>query len=536
MAHHAPQTSQNTQFVFDGKTKLFTLGLAAIGAICLLVTWLTDSEYHYARFWTSLLHNGVFFTGISFAALFFICTHTMAWGGWFVIFKRIPEAMMMYMPVGAIALLLVGAGIAMDAEGTDLLYMWADEEKLKTDKLVIHKSQLLNPMSFFLTIVVVAMWFGFAYIMRKISIKQDSDKDAKAAEQSLYRSRFWAAIFLPIAGFSSAYVIWLWVMSVDTHWYSTLFAWYASVSLWVSAISVMLLIAVFLKSRGHLEAFTKEHMHDLGKYIFGFSVFWTYLWFSQFMLIWYSNNGEETQYFFLRFEQFKPIFFLNILINFLVPFFTLMMNSSKRTLGTVGFVAGVVCFGHWLDFYQMIKPGVWYNYEHGSHAGHDHSGGHGDHGHTSKLEKNTHGDGKAMLTYYVAPDPDTTKNDHGGHGHDSTHVDSTHAHTDSTHADTTHNHDGHDHADHDGHDHADHDHDGHDHGAAGGHGHDDGHGGHGHGEHKFVMGFHFPSLLDLGTMLGFLGLFLFVTFTFLSKASLYPKNDPFLGESEHHHT
>jgi hypothetical protein len=519
MGHHVEHTEQNSKFVFDGKTKAFTLALTALGAICLLIMGLTDSELHYTRFWSTLLLNAVFFTGIAFASLFFICTHTMAWGGWHVAFKRIPEAMMMYMPVGAVFLLALGLAVMFDAPGTEFLYMWADESLVKTDKLIAHKSAMLNPMVYLLTIAVIALWAVFANIIRKISIRQDGENNPATATQSLFRTRFWSAIFLPIAGFSSAFVIWMWVMSVDAHWYSTMFAWYATVSLWVSAVSIMLLIAVFLKSRGLLPAFTKEHMHDLGKYIFGFSIFWTYLWFSQFMLIWYANNGEETQYFFLRFEEFKPIFFLNLLINFVLPFFLLLMNSAKRTLGVVGFTAGLVCFGHWLDFYQMIKPGTWHNLEHSKHSKHEGTD-HKDHGHTYNYngsDNNSKFDGgQAQLTHYN--EPDTTAKD------------SSHAHGDTlhTHTDTT-NHAGHDHTNHDGHDHGDH--------AAGDHATGDEHaaGDHAAHEKQFIMGVHFPSLLDVGTMLGFMGLFLFVTFSYLSKASLYPKNDPFMGESENHH-
>lgn len=501
----------NNQFVFDGKLKGLTLGLFVLGLVCLVLTYATDSEYHHAIFWSNLLHNTVFFTGISFAALFFICVHTLGWGGWHTVFRRVPEAMMMYMPVGAVLVLLIGVGVMMNAPGTEMLYMWADEGLVKTDKLLQHKSPFLNPMVYLLTVLVIGIWAFFASVIRKISNQQDTyDNEGKDAKH-LFKLRFWAAIFLPIAGFSSAFAIWQWVMSVDAHWYSTLFAWYASVSLWVSSVSLMLLLIVFLQSRGHMTGFSKEHMHDLGKYIFGFSVFWTYLWFSQFMLIWYANNGEETQYFFLRFEQFKPIFFLNILINFLVPFFTLMMNSSKRTLGTVGFIAGLVIFGHWLDFYQMIKPGVWHNIEHHMHAGHDHS-------HSSNYTSpEENGGGKAVLTYYTGADSLNTQAD-------STHThaagDSTHTHAaDSTQHGTTapatpENHDGHNHGD-KGHAEA-------------------GHDAHAHG-HSTVMGIHFPGLLELGTMLGFLGLFLFVTFSFLAKSSLLPKNDPFLEESEHHH-
>ena len=536
-AHHHNQPIQdNPNFVFDGKLKIFTLSLAALGAICLLLTYFTGSDHDYIRFWTNLLHNTVFFTGIAFASLFFIATHTVAWGGWQTIFKRIPEAMMMFLPVGLVLIGIIGVMVSMDATGTDFLYLWSDEGALENDELIIHKSAFLNPMNYFLTLAVVALWAGFAFMIRKLSIQQDGDRSLRKVNYE--KIHMWAAIFLPIAGFTSAYAIWQWVMSVDPHWYSTLFAWYATVSVWVSAICLMFMIILFLKSRGHLQYFTKEHMHDIGKYIFGFSIFWTYLWFSQFMLIWYANNGEETQYYFLRFQQFSPIFYLNLLINFILPFLVLMMNSAKRSNGTLGFMAGLVLLGHWVDYYQMIKPGVWYNWEHAQHAKHEahgddaHKDGHGD---VYKLneENNT---AKPVLTTYTGD-----QDQHGEETHTNEHPapeagDTTHAEHGEGHDHDTdaHNADGHDHDA----DKGDHSHTttaGHDNHDAG---HDDHHGeGHeAHAEvHEYVTGIHFPGLLELGTMLGFLGLFLFVTFTFLSKVSLMPKNDPYVDESKHHH-
>jgi hypothetical protein len=290
-----------------------------------------------------------------------------------------------------------------------------------------------------------------------------------------------------------------------------------------------------------MQFFTKEHMHDLGKYVFGFSVFWTYLWFSQFLLIWYANNGEETQYFYIRFQQFPAVFYLNLFINFIIPFFALMMNSSKRAVGTLGFIAGLVVVGHWIDYYQMIKPGVWYNYEHAQHMAHEGHGDDGDHkdhedGHSEKKHSSNdtyrledHNTPKATLTTYQ----DQHKDEDHAHEHENK--------TPETTATTSADDDGHGAAGHDdGHGAAGHD-DGH--GAAGhddGHGaagHDDGHGDHEEHaeEHEFVMGIHFPGFLELGTMFGFLGLFLFVTFSFLSQASLMPKNDPYVDESKHHH-
>lgn len=526
----------NETFVFDGKTKLFTIVLMAIGVICLGLSYTSGTpDMHHMRFWTNYLHNSVFFTGIAFTAVLFLAAHALAWGGWIALFKRIPEALMSFLNVGIILFLILGIAIFMQMEGTELLYLWNDQAKLTVgdpdfDKLAFHKSAFVNPTAYLLTVAVIAVWTFFAWGFRKISLNEDKTPYTITKDNSVpanvRKNRIYAAAFLPIAGFSSAYAIWQWVMSVDTHWYSTLFAWYVTVSMWVSMCAMIFMLIIFLKSRGLLTKFNDEHMHDMGKYIFGFSVFWTYLWFSQFLLIWYANNGEETQYFYLRFDQFKVVFFANLLMNFAGPFFILMMNTSKRTLGTLGFVAGLVFIGHWLDFYQMIKPGVWYNYEHKLHSSHDHGDADGDdahdHGqHTYHLNSNQP---KAVFT--GGQHDDQHGEEHSNEGHDDTHAED-HSH-DENGGHTA----GHDENHGDGHGHAEggHDHDAHAHGE---HAHDD----HAHAEHdSFVIGVHFPGFLEIGCLLGFLGLFLFVTLTSLSRAPLYPPNDPYILESEHYDT
>ena len=229
-------------------------------------------------------------------------------------------------------------------------------------------------------------------------------------------------------------------MSIDAHWYSTLFAWYSTASAFVSMIALTILLIIFLKSNGYYKEVNENHLHDLGKFLFAISVFWTYLWFSQFMLIWYANIGEETIYFKERYNNYPALFFGNLIINFLVPFFVLMRNDTKRKYGSLSFVAIVVLLGHWIDYFLMIKPGALINASH--------SQGHAE--------------------------------DHGG---------------DAAHAV-------------------------------------------GHGaEHvsNFVAGFSMPGLLEIGTFIGFLGLFMYVSLIVLSKSALVPKNDPYLEESMHHH-
>ena len=527
----------NETFVFTGGAKIFTGVLMGIGALCLALSYTSGTEnMHHMRFWTNYLHNSVFFVGIAFAAVLFIACHALAWGGWIAVFKRIPEAMMNFLYVGMVLFGILGIAIMSGAKGTELLYLWNDQDVLvygeeHFDPLAFHKSAFVNPMNYLLTVVVLGIWAFFAFMFRKISLSEDSTPYTVTAENSVpdnvRKNRIYAAAFLPVGGFSSAYVIWQWVMSVDTHWYSTLFAWYCTVSMFISMCCMIFLTTIYLRSKGLLQKFTDEHMHDIGKYIFGFSVFWAYLWFSQFMLIWYSNNGEETQYFFLRFEQFKLIFFANLLINFFFPFLVLMMNTSKRTMGTLGFVAGMLIFGHWLDFYQMIKPGVWYNYEHKLHAAHHHHDEDGNIHSENTYQLNDNDAPKAVLITYQDDGGQDGGEDDGETGDQTEPEGDVHEDPDHGHADGDHDHD-----------HANGDHD---HGTAAEGGHDEGghaaHDGHAHHEHsQFQAGVHFPGFLEFGCFGGFLGLFLFVVFTSLSRAPLYPPNDPYILESEHYDT
>jgi Ni/Fe-hydrogenase subunit HybB-like protein len=126
-------------------------------------------------------------------------------------------------------------------------------------------------------------------------------------------------------------------------------------------MSLIALFIVFLKNNGQLEYVTDEHIHDIGKFMFAFSVFWTYLWFSQYMLIWYANIPEETGYFKIRVQgPYRGIFFLNLILNFGCPLLILMKKSSKRNYTLLTFMAILIIFGHWIDFWQMVMPGTMY--------------------------------------------------------------------------------------------------------------------------------------------------------------------------------
>lgn len=149
---------------------------------------------------------------------------------------------------------------------------------------------------------------------------------------------------------------WDWVMSLDPHWFSSLFAWYIFASTMVSAITVLALLTMYLKRKGYLEFVNSSHLHDLGKYMFGFSIFWAYLWFAQYMLIWYANMPEETVYFAQRYEQYNYLFFGMVLLNLFFPLIILMDIDAKKNYWIVTIIGLILLVGHYVDFFVMIMP------------------------------------------------------------------------------------------------------------------------------------------------------------------------------------
>jgi len=344
------------QFVFEKRQKTVLLGFMILGVLCLLGSLIGDDELH-TRFWTNFLHNSVFFTGIAFISLFIMTAFTTAWAGWHTNFKRVWEAFSLFMIPGSILMLVVALGVIF---GFNHLYHWADAEAVAEDTILKGKSGFLNPTMYTIfTVVVMGAWIFFARKIRSISLAEDEAGEGMSDNYKHHRKlRVWSAAFLPVAGFLSAAIIWQWIMSLDAHWYSTLFAWYTAASWFVAAMALTTMVLIYLKGKGYFQNITADHFHDIGKYMFGISIFWTYLWFSQFMLIWYANVGEETIYFYERMHEYPFMFWANLGLNFVLPFFILMRNDTKRKYGTMFTASFLLFIGHWLDFFLMIKPGA----------------------------------------------------------------------------------------------------------------------------------------------------------------------------------
>ncbi len=351
------------QFVIPQRYRMWSFALMAVGIVSVILLYVThgasNDEHERARFWASLLQNSVFFLLVVNAAMFFICATVLAWGGWPISFRRVPEAISSVVPV--IGVICAAILLAIVFGGDHAIYHWTDTEHVKHDKILSWKSGFLNKNFFTVwTLLTIFLWWFLGKKMRDFS--RSTDKGPIGVEEGkkfIWKNTVWAALFLIVFALTVMSTIpWLWLMSIDAHWYSTMYSWYTFASTFVSGMALIALFVIYLKNKGYLEYTTEEHLHDLGKFMFAFSVFWTYLWFSQYMLIWYSNQPEETKYFEPRVEgAYRGIFFLNIIINFIAPLLLLMKRGAKRNYTTVTVLAVLIIFGHWLDFFQMVHPG-----------------------------------------------------------------------------------------------------------------------------------------------------------------------------------
>ncbi|MEO7768669.1 MAG: quinol:cytochrome C oxidoreductase, partial [Ferruginibacter sp.] len=328
----------STSFELPGNYKKWTMGLIGAGLIALLYGLIAFHPFEHAvhgenvnstRFWAVLLQNSVFFLLICNASMFFIGVTTLAMGGWQVALKRVPEAISSVVPVLGIITFVILMSIVWGGR-TDIFH-WLDKEAVANDKILNGKKGFLNPVFFSVwSTITIFLWSFIGRKMRSFSIESDKSgpMDYETGKKWINKNILWASFFIVFFGLTVGSTIpWLWIMSIDAHWYSTMFSWYTFASSFVAGMSLIALYVVFLKNRGELEYVTDEHLHDVGKFMFAFSVFWAYLWFSQYMLIWYANIPEETGYFKIRVGEHSPfrgIFFLNLILNFVCPLLIFM--------------------------------------------------------------------------------------------------------------------------------------------------------------------------------------------------------------------
>lgn len=358
--HKFLRMSLKEQFKVPGRFRTVSLAFLAIGIVSVIVGYFmygTGDEHHQARFWGTMLHNSVFFLLIVNAAMFFMCAVSLSMGGWQLAFRRVTESITVgVIPLGIIAFIVL---MAIVLGHQHHIYHWLTPEG---DKILEGKSGFLNSTFFIVwTVLTIGLWIILGKKMRSLSAQLDNRRlSVEEGKKYVFSTTVYASLFIVWFALTVASVTpWLWLMSIDAHWYSTMYSWYTFASTFVSGIALIALFVIYLKNQGYLELVNQEHIHDLGKFMFAFSIFWTYLWFAQYMLIWYANIPEETLYFMPRVNgPYKGIFWTMFTINFLVPLLLFMRTGPKRNYTTVTFMSILLLIGHWLDFYQMIFPSL----------------------------------------------------------------------------------------------------------------------------------------------------------------------------------
>jgi hypothetical protein len=310
------------------------------------------------RPWSAFYVAAFFFFMIALGVLAFYAIQRAAQAGWSPMLFRVMEGITAYIVPGGIIIFVF---FVLSVMHFNHIFPWMDAEVVAHDELLQGKAGYLN-VSFFLIRAAIFLggWILYREISRRLSLAQDN-----ADDNSNFKKNFkWSAAFLVFYLITESIMSWDWIMSVDPHWFSTLFGWYVFASMIVSGVTVISMIAIYLKSKGYLPDVNDSHIHDLAKYMFGFSIFWTYLWFGQFMLIWYANIPEEVTYFVTRIEDFKLPFFGMLALNFIFPLLVLMNSDYKRVNWFVIMTGMVILVGHYLDVFNMITPATvgdqWY--------------------------------------------------------------------------------------------------------------------------------------------------------------------------------
>jgi hypothetical protein len=302
------------------------------------------------RPWSALYVAAFFFFMIALGVLAFYAIQRAAQAGWSPLLFRVMEGITAYLVPGGIILFVI---LLLSTLHMNHLFVWMDADTVAHDELLQGKAGYLDTTFFLIRAAIfLGGWIFYREYSRKLSLAQDEAND----NSNFVKNFRWSAGFLVFYLVTESMMSWDWIMSLDPHWFSTLFGWYVFASMFVSGITVIAMVTIYLKSKGYLENVNNSHIHDLAKFMFGISILWTYLWFSQFMLIWYANIPEEVTYYVARFQDYKLPFFGMLAMNFIFPLLVLMNSDYKRVNWFVIMTGIVVLFGHYLDVFNMVMP------------------------------------------------------------------------------------------------------------------------------------------------------------------------------------
>ena len=317
--------------------------LTVIGGLTLLA----GIYFAPQRIWLNLLLISYYLLGLALAGAVWITLQYVSGAHWSTALRRIPEAMATLLPIAALGIIAV-------LIFKTSLYPWTNGFASEGAAIGFKRAWLSLPFFRLRAIFYLLGWVGFVWALLRVSRSQDQDGDLRHTQSSIRL----AAAFLVFFGITFCLASFDWIMSLEPEWSSTIFGFYNVAGLFVSGLAALVLLLVWLQQSSPMRSIiTQQHLHDLGKLLFGFSTFWAYLWFSQYMLIWYANVPEETIYYIRRLHGFwQPLFVLSLFLNWVVPFFALLPRLNKQRPAVLVRVSIVLLAGRWLDLYLMIMP------------------------------------------------------------------------------------------------------------------------------------------------------------------------------------
>lgn len=342
MAHTSG--SKPSPLAVSAGMKTMSLALALVGALTFVGMLFKNPD----RAWHAYLTGYFYFFLIAIGGLFFAAIQHLTKAGWSVNVRRFCEAFTAYLPVAA-----VGAVVLFF--GGHHLYEWMDKGKVAHDALLTHKSGYLNAGFF---AVRLAVFFGLWLLYRQKLVGFSVQQDTSGDESLTHRAVTWSTTFLLVFALSFSLFSVDLLMSLQPHWFSTIFGVYTFGGLFQSTIATMILFIVYCLNKGLLTGYVDEnHMHDLGKFLFAFTVFWAYIAYSQYMLIWYANLPEETVFYLPRVRGTWTLISASlILFKFIVPFLALLSRRAKRNPGYLATIAVLILVMQYVDLYWLVYP------------------------------------------------------------------------------------------------------------------------------------------------------------------------------------
>ena len=333
----------DTKVTFSKNFNYITYGLMAVGIIGLVYGFLTDIP----RTWANVLMNNYYFLSLAVGAAFFFSLQYITQSGWSAMFRRIPEAVMAYIPYASIIMLLLFFGL-------HDIYHWSHPDVVANDELLLHKAPYLNIPFFMIRIVIFCgSWVLLTRYLRKLSLQEDN----LAGLAMFEKMEFWSKIFIFVLALTFSMASFDWIMSIDAHWFSTIFAFKNFGAAFYHGTSLVALIAIILHKKGYFKDMNEYHLLDFSRYMFGLSIIWGYLYFTQFALIWFGNIPEETIYYVKRWDNGWMIFmYLNFAINWFIPFIVLLPQKLDKNINVVYAICILLLVGLYTDIYEQVMP------------------------------------------------------------------------------------------------------------------------------------------------------------------------------------